>query len=198
VLSPGCFTLVNGTFKPHFPLAEAQEDPAHHLALGSVQMEKVPSDFLWSGESEHLLQQELPSKSLILGAGIALGGTLPIPWRKSLLRPARLLSSQITSRQQGKVNPPTSLPRDLSFQRTATRKQPGKVGSPMLSPGLTGSAGLTRSIRCLTLMPVLSWDRAHRLFAQLGMAPAPHFATLLPGVPKPAQRSWGWASSAGA
>lgn len=52
----------------------------------------------------------------------------------------------------------------------------------MGSPGLTGSAGLVRSTQCLTPMPSLSWDKVSCLFAQLGMAPAPRFAPLLPNA----------------
>lgn len=82
------------------------------------------------------------------------------------------------------MNPHVTLARDQLSQRMAALKQPGKVGSPTWSPGLTGSAGLARSTLCLTPMPSLSWDRASCLFAQLGVASAPHFAPLLPGIAK--------------
>lgn len=47
MLGAGCFTSDNSTLKPRFPPArslgatQAQGDPAHRWALGSVQMEKV-------------------------------------------------------------------------------------------------------------------------------------------------------------
>lgn len=46
-----------------------------------------------SGEAQHLLCQELLSKTLSLQAGIALRGALLISQGKSPMRPARSLSS---------------------------------------------------------------------------------------------------------
>lgn len=97
--------------------------------------------------------------------------------RKSLVRPARHLSSRVRSWQQSEVKP---LSPGISHSHSEAAQEGGSHTEPR-----SDRINWSGEVYAVSDPDVISWDRMSCLFAQLGTAPVPHFASLLPSAEKP-------------